>query len=362
MTKRNAMARWGVTAIGAAVVAFSVVAGLIGDDGLVRNGIEVLLPTVVGVGLVGLGEKLRRREYSSREILIVAISAIAGGALFLAMEGWMDLIEKSSPGGPPELLVAVVFVVNRISAGMMGASLLAALYIRTRRQNRELQRLNRRLKDRNQSLSTQAEKLTTQNQRLNQLAQIVSHDLRNPLNVATGHVELARETGDASHLEAVEVTLSRMETIITDMLTLVSQGQLVESKQSIDLAAIATSSWETVATGDVELDVTADGYVEADEDRCRHVFENLFRNAIEHGGSELSTVRVGKTADGFYISDDGVGIPPDDRAEIFEPGFSTTDGGSGLGMVIVQAVVEAHGWTIDVSESETGGARFDIDT
>jgi len=362
MAGRDAVARWSVTAIGLAVTALSLFAFSIGDDGIVRNGLEVLLPVAVGVSILVLGENLRRQEYSDREIMIVAGSAVAGGALFLAMEGWMDLIEKPRPSGGPERLVVVVFLINRISAGMMGSSLLATLYIRTRRQNRELQQLNHRLKDRNESLGTQADKLMTQNQRLKQLAQIVSHDLRNPLNVAIGRAELARETGDASHFEAVEQSLARMETIIADMLTFVSQGQLVTSKQSISLGAIAKAAWETVDTGDVELDVTADGYVDADEERCRHIFENLFRNAVEHGGPELSTIRVGDTADGFYISDDGTGISLDDPTEIFDPGVTTTDGGSGLGMNIVQAIVEAHGWTIEVSESGSGGARFDIET
>ncbi|MFB6269305.1 MAG: sensor histidine kinase [Halobacterium sp.] len=361
MVEQSSLERRSVTVIGAVLVALAVAAGVLGDDGWMRNAVEVVLPAVMGLCVVGLGEVLRRRAYTRREVQTVAASAAAGGLLFVVIEGWILLIAKPLPG--PELVEAVlVFLLNRVAVGVLGAALLAVLYVRIRRQNAELQQLARRLEDRNHSLAAQADKLQTQNQRLNQLAQIVSHDLRNPLNVAMGRAGLARETGDASHYDAVEQALDRMETIVTDMLTLVSQGRLVESEQSIQLGAIAEAAWETVETGDVELDVTTDSYVEADEDRLRHVFENLFRNAVEHGGPGLSTVTVGETPEGFYVADDGAGIQPDDREQLFEPGFSTADDGSGLGTVIAEAIVEAHGWTVEASESDTGGARFDVVT
>jgi len=293
MTKRDEAAQWGVTAIGVGLVAASLVAWGHGDDSPIRNAIEVLLPLAVGVAIVALGERLRRQDYTGRAIRTVAASAVGGGVLFLAMEAWITLIAKPFPGEGVNF-VLFVFALNRAAAGMLGAGLLAVLYVRTRQQNSELQRLTHRLQDRNQALNEQAKQLETQNQRLNQLAEIVSHDLRNPLNVAMGRTQLVRETGDESHVGALERALNRMETIISDMLTLVSQGQLVESKQSIQVGAIARAAWETVATGDVELAVKTDLYVDADEDRCRHVFENLFRNTIEHGGDDVSTVTVGE--------------------------------------------------------------------
>jgi signal transduction histidine kinase len=89
------------------------------------------------------------------------------------------------------------------------------------------------------------------------------------------------------------------------------------------------------------------------------LFENLFRNAVNHGGGEV-TVTIGEIADGFYVADDGAGIPDDERDDIFEAGYSTADGGTGFGLAIVKEVVEAHGWEIRVTDSEMGGARFEI--
>jgi len=359
MVKRDAVSRRSVTAIGIALVAAALLTWAHGDDGPVRNAIEIVLPLAVGLGVVALGEWLHRTDYSRRAIGTVAAGALAGGALFLALEAWITLIAKPLPGDPGPALFA--FALNRSAAGTLGSGLLAVLYVRTRRQNAELAEVTHRLQDRNRALNEQTEQLEAQNQRLNQLAEIVSHDLRNPLNVAAGRAQLARETDDDGHIEAVEDALDRMETIVTDMLALVSHGRLVESKQSIQLGASARAAWSTVETDGVELAVTTDAYVEADEDRVRHVFENLFRNAIEHGG-DVSTVTVGETEDGFFVADDGAGVPPEERDRIFDPGFSTSDGGSGLGMVIVKAIVEAHGWTIRVSKSESAGARFDVTT
>ncbi|MDY6778997.1 MAG: HAMP domain-containing sensor histidine kinase, partial [Halobacteria archaeon] len=72
------------------------------------------------------------------------------------------------------------------------------------------------------------------------------------------------------------------------------------------------------------------------------------------------TVRVGATDEGFYVEDTGKGIPPEERDTVLEQGYSTDTDGTGLGLSIVKKVVEAHNWSIDVTESEEGGARFEI--
>ena len=91
------------------------------------------------------------------------------------------------------------------------------------------------------------------------------------------------------------------------------------------------------------------------------MFENLFRNSVEHGGADV-VVRVGDLPDGsgIYVEDDGAGIPADERDEVFVDGFTTEASGTGLGLTIIQQVVSAHGWEIAVTESAEGGARFEI--
>jgi signal transduction histidine kinase len=89
------------------------------------------------------------------------------------------------------------------------------------------------------------------------------------------------------------------------------------------------------------------------------LLENLLRNAVEHGGSEV-TVRVGAQPSGFYIEDDGPGVPDELREDIFESGTTTNAGGTGLGLSIVAAIAKAHGWSVEATEGTEGGARFEF--
>ncbi len=209
------------------------------------------------------------------------------------------------------------------------------------------------------------EELERQNERLEQFASLVSHDLRNPLTVATGHFELLREDvemeADNDHAEAVERALTRMDNLIEQILSLTRDGQRVEQWDAVLLSSVVRECWEMVETNTAELRLNDDLTFKADEARLQRLFENLFRNAIDHGGPDV-TVNVGSLPDrsGFYVSDDGPGIPEDDRESVFAPGYTTREEGTGFGLAIVSEMVAAHGWEIQVSESEAGGVRFEI--
>ena len=219
--------------------------------------------------------------------------------------------------------------------------------------------------------------LRRQNERLDEFAGIVSHDLRNPLNVAQGRVDLARAETDSEHLDAAADALNRMESIVEHTLTLAREGESVGDPEPVDLADIAADSWATVDTGDAALDVLAERTVSADPARLRNLFENLMRNSVEHGSTNghpslddsmdqrttdnpAVTVRVGDLEDGFYLTDDGPGISEAVRDGLFEPGKSGSEDNTGFGLAIVKEIVSAHGWEIRATASETGGARFEI--
>jgi signal transduction histidine kinase len=149
--------------------------------------------------------------------------------------------------------------------------------------------------------------------------------------------------------------------MIEDLLTLTRAGGTVEELEWVNLRTLVEGCWANVDTASAELEVTTDLAVFANESRLRHVFENLFRNAVQHTGDRV-TVRVGQITGGtgFYVSDDGPGIPEEERSEVFGQGYTTAETGTGFGLNIVQEIVEAHGWEIDVTASSDGGARFDI--
>ena len=212
----------------------------------------------------------------------------------------------------------------------------------------------------------QQRKLERQNERLDQFASIVSHDLRNPLNVATGHLDiLASDLGSEQmdSIETIQRQLDRMEDIIDDSLTLAQSGETVSETSDIDLETVARDAWGNVDTYETDLVVTETLQLEGDRNRLLNVFENLFRNSVEHNDPTDLSVRVGPVSDksGFYIEDTGVGIPPDDRGKAFEEGYSTTRDGTGFGLAIVRDIIQAHGWEISLTDSAEGGARFEIE-
>jgi PAS domain S-box-containing protein len=214
-------------------------------------------------------------------------------------------------------------------------------------------------------------KLRRQNEHLDEFASLVSHDLRNPLSVAEGFLEMGLEELDdetvEDHLAYVEQSHDRMGNIIDDVLTLARQGQQLTERTPVELAELAADTWKGVETDDATLEVQSRRTVMGDRRRLRHVFENLFRNAVDHGPADV-TVRVQDVSPdsqdplsaerGFAVEDDGPGIPEDERDDVLESGYTTADDGTGLGLSIVASVVEAHGWDVSVAESPEGGARF----
>jgi PAS domain S-box-containing protein len=254
---------------------------------------------------------------------------------------------------------------TRDLAGVLAANVEAAL-ARAAREHR--------LRERDRELQRQ-------NDRLEEFASVVSHDLRTPLSVARGQLELARREHDSETLGKVADAHERMDTLIDDLLTLAREGRVVGSTEPLDLAAAAETAWAAAGAADASLELADPGTVEADRDRLLQLLENLFRNAVEHGstgsrpeadhgresGASAVTVEVGRfDADGragFYVADDGPGIPPAERERVFERGYSTAASGTGFGLAIVREIADAHGWSVEVTDCETlGGARFEIRT
>ena len=235
------------------------------------------------------------------------------------------------------------------------------------------------------------EQLERRNERLAEFASVVSHDLRNPLGVARGNVDLLRATCDDDRLDTVENALDRMDALIDDLLTLAREGESTAETEPTALTAAVESCWANVDTGSATLTVEGDVRIHADRSRLQQLFENLFRNAVEHastgsrtaaddgsehgstGGRSRSgdgaehtrsdvTVRVGELDDGsgFFVEDDGPGIPEEQRDLVFDSGYSSTSDGTGFGLTIVERVADAHGWEVRVTSGSDGGARFEF--
>lgn len=209
------------------------------------------------------------------------------------------------------------------------------------------------------------QELKRQNERLDEFASVVSHDLRSPLSVASGRLELAREESDSKHFDAIETALDRIDRIAEDVLWLAREGRDIGSLEAVSIQDTVEAAWDMVADNADEAELVvgddrlASAMVKADYDRFYQLLENVLRNAIEHAGEDV-TITIGMLNSGFYIEDDGPGIPEDSRKDVFTAGYSTSEEGIGFGLRIVKQVADALGWEIRITDGSEGGARFEI--
>ena len=198
--------------------------------------------------------------------------------------------------------------------------------------------------------------------RLEKLASVLNHDLRNPVQVA--EMRLGGLWNDhpesRDEIEACQRAITRINELTEKLVTIARTGQGMEV-EDVMLESCAREAWTHVETERAELILEeVDGVsVTADEDLLLELFENLYRNSVEHG-SETVTVWVVVTTDGFYVEDDGPGIPPEERDDVRRLGYSNNPQGNGLGLGIVNEIIEEHGWNVTLTDGREGGARIDV--
>lgn len=208
--------------------------------------------------------------------------------------------------------------------------------------------------------------LQEKNDYLEEMASFVSHDLRNPLTVALGRVDMARsEFGESEHLETITRNLRRMETIIDDVMSVAQEGKVVSlsDREKLELDEIATSAWRFVNTGESTLEIDDQLMIPAERSKLSQLFENLFRNALDHNDPQGLEVYVGSDRqEQFYIEDNGEGVDFDEVSGegLFELGRTTSKTGTGLGLAIVKRIADAHGWDVAAKEGTHGGLRIEF--
>lgn len=174
------------------------------------------------------------------------------------------------------------------------------------------------------------QELERKNERLERFISVLSHDLRNPLNVAMGRLNLAREECESEHLADIDHALTRVEMLIEDLLQLAQEGESIETLQTVDITTITERCWNNVETNEATLITDGEQAIQANPGRLQQLLENLIRNAVEHCRTDV-TVTVGGMEDGFYVADDGPGISEGRREQVFEMGYSDAVDGTGLG-------------------------------
>ena len=239
------------------------------------------------------------------------------------------------------------------------------------------------------ALARQAGELSAQNERLRELDRLkdefvalVSHELRTPLTSIIGYIQLLRDERasglDTDHFaEVIERNAERLLRLVGDLLFLsqMQSGQLVLDLHDTDLAGLAVHAVEEARPQaqrrHIVLDLSA-GFVPrvaVDPTRIAQLLGNLISNAVKftpEGGKVGVTLAVEGGEAVLSVADTGIGIRAADRERIFERFFRTEAAtkrvipGSGLGLTISQAIVEAHGGTITVRSDEAHGSTFTV--
>lgn len=194
-----------------------------------------------------------------------------------------------------------------------------------------------------------------------ELAGILSHELRNPLTNAQLYVELAQRDCDSEYLATAVESLERMETLIETFTAVAQTGEDGTEVECVELQEIARRSWADLESSQAQLDVLTDCSVRADRTQLQQLLENLFRNAVEHGAEDV-LVRVGTLNDesGFFVEDDGEGMPDEEQSRVFEYGYTTSETGTGYGLAIVREIARVHDWNVNLTEGIDGGVRIEV--
>lgn len=210
-------------------------------------------------------------------------------------------------------------------------------------------------------LREREEQLEQQNERLEGFASMLAHEIRNPVTIGQIYSQQLPDEVAPEAVDYVVEAFDRIEDMVDVMLVLTRGRKAVGGGNSVQLDEVVQEVWADMDAPDASLEVAIDYTIQADETYIRHLFRNLFENAVEHGGVDV-TITVGELSTGLYVADDGQGIAADDWETVFDAGYTTaaSQGGTGLGLAFVRELAEVYEWTCSVTESATGGARFEF--
>jgi len=206
------------------------------------------------------------------------------------------------------------------------------------------------------------QELDEKRRRIEEFATLGSHELRNKLQVVMASLARVGADYDDDRLESTHRMLDRMDRILQQLLRLARTGEAVShARRHIDIETAATAAWDAIEPDTATLRPESTTTIEANENALVGLFEFLLENAVQHGPPDV-TVRVGTLREdsGFYVADDGPGIDRENRSTLFDVEYTEKPDERGYGLFITATIAEAHGWEIDVVESNDGGARFEI--
>lgn len=321
-----------------------------GSESILIGMVDFLLVGAPGVMLLYGGYRLLQTDIDPETYSRIAIWCLGGFSITL---GIVELL-RFEPGVTIHYPRWTLTLPTPL--GTLGGFLIGVYDARSITQAQQLQQQRQQLQQHQRELHQQSEQLQRQNARLDNFASLLAHELRNPLSIARIYLQQAVD-GDRDASEEVEKALTRIGEMV-EVILVIARGENANiNREEVALASIAEEAWADLEVPNAELVVATDQTISVDPIHLRHLLENLFTNAVEHGDGSV-TVRIGSLPSGFYIEDDGPGIPEDEREQIFDAGYTT--GGTGFGLVFVAELAETYNWNYSVTESGDGGARFEF--
>jgi signal transduction histidine kinase len=207
---------------------------------------------------------------------------------------------------------------------------------------------------------------------MNLAAAGLAHETRNPLNIIRGMAQMLSRQPEASEeirdrSRAIVEETDKVAAQLNEFINYSRPREVRRAKLALDSVAneVVRALGYDIEEKKVRLETRGEPMtIEADEQLLRQVLFNLVLNAIqavgENGRIQIVTQRTDGTEATLEVRDDGPGVPPDRRQEIFKPYFTTNQKGTGLGLAVVQQIVLAHGWEIECLPNEPRGAVFRI--
>lgn len=244
-----------------------------------------------------------------------------------------------------------------MAIGILGGFAIGMNEAQTTTRAREAEQHNREVKQHNREVKQHKHRLQQQNERLEGFSKMLAHELRNPLAIAQIRLNDFADGNDEA-FDEVEQAHNRIDEIISVLLLTARVDEATLEGEVVAISDVATDAWAALVSGQARLVIETEQIIYVDPVHLYHLLENLFSNAIENN-HEGVTVRIGDLDGGFYVEDNGRGIPEEDRGAVFDAGYTTGEVGIGFGLSFVAQITNAYGWECDLTESESGGARFE---
>ncbi|MFW9994705.1 MAG: PAS domain S-box protein [Candidatus Odinarchaeota archaeon] len=195
--------------------------------------------------------------------------------------------------------------------------------------------------------------LKRQKEELSNFARFMVHDIKNCLFTIDAYIQLLKDGHDKSSIEKILKQIEYLNVLLRRSLDLAEAGRTIEKIDRVDLNNLIEVIADITIPSTIKFSHDALPEVVCDNDKLHQVMKNLFENAVKHGSPKNIEVKVEESVNGFnlLIINDGKMIPPEIQKQIFDRGYPTAAGSTGLGLTIVKKVIEAHGWEINLKST-----------